>query len=298
MRNLKLYSLLLLPLLLFSCAKQTTFKSSPVNENILSVGTFNIAWLGDGIDDTQLRNDSDYKLIAETIHSTNFDVIGLQEIENEAALKRVVNFLPDYKYIVSHSAGKQNVAVLYKDYIDLQYVNDYMPVAVMPRRTRPAMFLKVKKGNFDCYLMVVHFKSTSRYDDTPEKKTQSIAMRTQQAGVLSDWADSVLAAGQEQDLILMGDMNDATERKEGSSLAPLMLNKTLSFLTDKLTSCKYEKWMVIDQIVVSNSAKKRFQENSLYMENFRSRLPKEQADKISDHCPVGVAFEVNSPDND
>lgn len=292
----KVFLLILFVFTFASCSKTT--KETRINNEFVTIGTFNIAWLGDGIDDNMMRSDEESKLVAETIKETGFEIIGLQEIENIAALAKLTKYLPGYKYFVSESGGKQNLAVLYRDYINLEYVKDYMPIAVEENRTRPGMFLKARKGNFDFYMMVVHFKSTSRFDDTPEKRTASFEMRTRQSEVLSNWIDSVLANGKEQDLILVGDFNDFPLRDKNPTLTPLLANSNISFLTRELTSCKNEKWYVIDHIVVSNSAKTRLVENSLTMENFRNRLPKEVADKVSDHCPIGVAFEIVSPDND
>ena len=50
--------------------------------------------------------------------------------------------------------------------------------------------------------MVVHFKSSSRYDSTPEMQTEARRMRSAQAEVVSKWVDSLLTHGKEQDVLL------------------------------------------------------------------------------------------------
>lgn len=279
-----------------SCSRVS--KESSVGDEFVSIGTFNIAWLGDGIEDNVQRTDDEYKIIAEIIANTKFELIGLQEIENAAALDKVLKHLPGFKYYISQGGAKQNVAVIYRDNIQIEYVKDYAPIAVKADRTRPGMLLKARKGNFDWYMMVVHFKSTSRFDDTPEKRDESIRLRSQQAEVLNNWVDSVLKNDSEKDLIMVGDFNDFPNRKGGSSLAAMLANSNINFLTKDEISCKNEKWFVIDHIVVSESAKKRLLPNSLFMENFYNRYSKEAVEKISDHCPIGASFEIKSPDND
>ncbi len=296
-----LMSILLIVILLqsFSCStKKSGIEDNWLNDKILNIGTFNIAWLGDGINDNTPRTKQDYKLIADVIKETGLEVIGLQEIENAAAMDLLIEHLPGYSYYISDGYGKQNLAVLYRDYIELQYIGDYTPIAVEENRTRSGMFLNGRKGNFDWYLLVVHFKATSRFDDTPEKRQASIQMRTQQAEIVSKFVDSLLANGTEQDIIIVGDFNDYLERKEGTSIAAIAENPNIEFLTAGMTSCKNERWYVIDHIAVTKSAKNRYKDNSRFMENFRARFDKSVADIISDHCPIGVSFEIVSPDND
>ena len=57
----------------FSCSVNTK------NKDTVTLGTFNIAWLGDGENDREKRSESDYERIAAIIKDMNADVIGLQE---------------------------------------------------------------------------------------------------------------------------------------------------------------------------------------------------------------------------
>ncbi len=298
MLNTKKLLLIIAAISIVAASCSTLSVREPCGDDCVSIGTFNIEWLGDGIDDNKPRTDDEYKRIAEVIKDTKFEVIGLQEIENAEALDKIIKYLPGYKYHISSGYAKQNVAVLFKDNIDLQYVGDYAPIAVKDGRTRPGMFLKARKGNFDWYMMVVHFKATSRYDDTPEKREESIVLRSRQAAALSNWVDSVLTHDAEQDLILVGDFNDFPNRQGGSALTALLENSNVEFLTKDVKGCKYREWFVIDQIVISNSAKKRLLKNSLFMNDFYSKYKKEEAAQISDHCPIGVSFDIVQPDND
>lgn len=267
------------------------------NRDSVTLGTFNIAWLGDGENDREKRSETDYERIAEIIKDMNADVIGLQEIENEKALRKVMKYLESYQCFVGNTARGQNVALLYKNDIEIKNIEEYMPVAIQKGRNRPGLIAHCKKGNFDWTMMVVHLKSTSRYDSTDELRQQSRETRRLQAAIMTKWVDSV-AQTQEKDIIIVGDFNDFPLRKKDPTLTALLDNQNIDFLTKERKSCKDEKLYAIDHIVVSKSAKKRFVTGSDGMVNFYASEKKEIAQKISDHCPVVSTFEIISPDND
>lgn len=264
----------------------------------VKIGTFNIAWLGDGIKDNIQRSESDYQRIANIISQINPDILGLEEIENAKAIERIIKYLPSYNYFISENGSKQNLCFIYKKGLEVNYKGLYFPLAVDTTNTRPGAILEAKKGNFDWIILAVHLKSTSRYDSTPELKDISRNLRLEQAKIIVKWADSILAEGKEQDLIILGDFNDTPKRQKFPSLTPILNSNSLFFLTDELKSCRFKNWYSIDHIIVSYSAKNRFIENSEFMFDFNSSLNDIEVEKISDHCPVTVRFDVISPDND
>jgi endonuclease/exonuclease/phosphatase family metal-dependent hydrolase len=264
----------------------------------LRLATFNIEWLGDSINDRVDRDQKDYENIADVIKTADLDLVALQEIENEDAMEILMNFLPKYKYFIGKNGAQQNLAVFYKDNIDIRLIGEYMPLAIEKGRHRPGLVLEGKKGNFDWIMMVVHFKASSRWDNTPEKKANSYDIRRKQAEIANRWADSILSLGKEQDIFLVGDFNDTPKRKKNNTLGSIIGNKNMIFLTKNLKSCKYKGLYAIDHIVCSKSAHKRFQYNSENIINLYYMYDDETAQRISDHCPIMTLFEVKSPDND
>jgi len=292
MKVLKVLLSLFILLFAFGCEDEDpSFKP-------LRLATFNIEWLGDSVNDRVDRDQQDYENIADVIKSADLDLVALQEIENEAAMDLLLNFLPDYKYQISKSDAQQNLAVLYKDNLQIKIIGEYMPLAIKKDRNRPGLVLEGRKGNFDWIMMVVHFKATSRWDNTPEKKANSYEIRRKQANIANKWVDSILAIGKEKDIFLVGDFNDTPKRKKNNTIVSLMNNENLQFLTTNIKSCKYRSLYTIDHVVCSKSALKRFQQNSETAINLFSMYDDEAADKISDHCPIMTLFEVKSPDND
>lgn len=289
------YILLIILLFQFSC----NFSGKPIDPDpeFVHIGTFNIAWLGDGVKDRVRRRVEDYARIAELIRDSDAEILALQEIENEGALNGLKRYLPGWNFAIADTDGPQNLAFLYKDYIELDTVFTYQAVKVN-KRTRPALIAKAKMGNFDFYLMNVHFKSTSRYDDTEEKRQASFKMRRFQSKAVVNWIDSILSNDIEKDLIILGDFNDNPDRGEKSNISLIVDNNEMNFLTRGLRSCKNPNWDMIDHIIVTNSSYDRYFRNSRRVVSQYSMFNDDEAKRISDHCPVIATFDVRPEDND
>lgn len=267
--------------------------SQGTSDTTLTVATFNVEWLGDGDADQKPRTDRDYLSIADIIVKTEADVIGVQEIENDAALNKVLRYLQGYKGFVLDGGTKQNVGVIYKDRVSVEASGTYWPLVLEERgRLRPGMILRCKKGTFDWLMMVVHLKSTSRYDSTAELRERARVMRTRQSGLLQAWADSVIDASTERDVMIVGDFNDYPGNRKLPTLSTLVEDSNLRFLTDKVKSCRMPTLTTIDHILVSSDVASRFIKETDRTENFRAFLPPEAADGVSDHCPVMVRLRL------
>lgn len=279
-----------------SCSSNKAYHSE-TDKSIVCIGTFNLEWLGDGIGDKKPRSSANYEKFAEIIANSGMEVIGVQEVENSSAIKKIMKYLPDYKFILGKQGSLQNVGLIYKNTIKVESLGEYTPLKVEPERTRPGLVAKCKKGNFDWIVMVVHLKSTSRYDDTPEKRQTSFDLRKEQAEVLSNWVDSLVDDSDEHDVFIVGDFND-NPRRDDLVIAPLSMNRDVVFLTWDMQSCKNKIWDMIDHIVITKSVKNRYLDGSVHAYNFFSTLTDIAAKGISDHCPVMAVFDVTAEDND
>lgn len=272
--------------------------SKGTTDTSLVIGTFNIEWLGDGNSDRKPRTDNDYLMMADIIIKSEADVLGVQEIENENALKKVLRYLDDYDGFVSQGGGQQRVGIVYKKSVDVQRIGDYTPLALgKPQRLRPGLVVACRKGKFDWIQMIVHLKSTSRYDSTAEMVEESRSLRTRQSEIIRAWADSV-TSGPEKDVIITGDLNDYPHRQLNPTLSSLANASNLLFLSRNLKSCANSSWNVIDHIVVSVTASQRYRSGSEYVENIHDFLTEADAEKVSDHCPVLARFEIITADTD
>ena len=276
-----------LALILTACSSSL---GSP--ETSVAVGTFNIAWLGDGQDDKQPRTDADYLRIADIIIKSRSDVLAVQEIENESALRRVLRYMDGYDGFVAALSGPQNVGVIYRKDVRVDSVQTYRPLQLdVPDELRPGLVVRCQKGAFQWVQMIVHLKSTSRYDSTIALTELSRDFRARQVRVLRAWSDSMIASGT-KNVLITGDLNDYPQRTKNATLTPLIDNSDLKFLTASLSSCKDHKWHLIDHIVASQGASARFVDGSARTENQFDFLTEEEARGVSDHCPVVVRFSI------
>ncbi len=306
MNRIKTLGALLLIIFLWVSCTQDNSKIKPIvvstpsvfNKEYLTIGTFNLEWLGDGHRDRKERDSSDYAHIAEVIKEIDADIIGLQEIENKKALKILLNHLPEYQYVMGTTGGPQKLAIIYKKNIAIASYGDYFPLMVTPHKTKAGLWIYVKAGNFDFHLLNVHLKSSSHWDNSSDLRTRSYLMRVAQARAITNWADSILANSDEEDIIIVGDFNDYPKNRKKKTLAPITDDYNLIFLTDEMRSCKYYHHYTIDQIVISDTTSLRFVNNSEFMFNVDNAFSKYDVEGISDHCPVIAKFDVELPDND
>ena len=296
--NIKYNYLIYLIIVIISLPLTNCYKSvTQTDSEAITLGTFNLSWLGDGIGDNNPRTESDYQRIADIISQLKPDIMALEEVENDAAMLRLTKYLNGYSFIVAKTGYEQNVAVLYNNELNIKNLGDFNDIKI-ESGNRGGMILQLKKGNFDFVMLVVHLKSTSRYDSTDELKAHSRKIRLQQAQIITHWADSMLTYGKEKDIIIAGDFNDSPKKTSQPTLTSLANDANLKFLTEDLKSCKFTYLDGIDHVVVSKNCLGRYIENSIRIFDIFSAYPTNEVNKISDHCPVIVKFETNSADRD
>ena len=300
-----LVSLLSVIFLFLACSKDELGKTAAVisdtgifSKDYITIGTFNLEWLGDGHRDRKKRSSEDYANIANAIKDIDADILGLQEIENRVAVKKILNYLPEYDFIIGKTGGAQKLAFLYKKSLAIVSYGEYYPIMIEKRCTKAGLWVYVKAGNFDFHLLNVHLKSSSHWDNTPAKAAKSIYLRRSQAKAIVKWADSILTNTAEEDVVILGDFNDSPKKKKNNTLSIISGDTRLIFLSEDLRSCKFRNLYTIDQIVVSDTSSLRFITDSEFMYNTHNAFSKSEVKGISDHCPVTVKFDVSIPDND
>lgn len=285
---MKIISIILL-LILISCTETSKTQENIYDDNdkILLLGTFNIEWLGEGNNDRKPRVEEDYKNIAEVIKKTGVEFFGLQEIENENSLLRVLKYLPDWTYIFNKShSSSLNTCFIFKKYLNVEDLGNYEGINVEKQTTRPGSVVRLKHGKLDIHILNVHLKSTSGYDNTDEKKEHSYMLRRLQSIEIVNFKDSIINNNINNKVIVLGDFNDNPIREEESNI--LLLDSNFKFPTKYLASCKNEFWDVIDHIILSDDLFNHYQPSSAYVFDIFSVFLNQKADMISDHCPVMI----------
>ncbi len=275
--------IVLLNVVSYGCT--TTIKQPPVR---VTLGTFNMEWFGDNSsDDHKPRTNADDALLAEVLRDTDTHVLAVQEIENTEALKRLLRLLPEYRFVLGSTGGKQHVGFLYRPPVEIDSVQELVAIAVEEGRTRAGLLVRCRVGAIHWLMLAVHLKSTSRADSTPALEERSRTLRRLQVAQIRAWADSVLEKTKEQNVIILGDWNDSPRKKQ-NALDTLKSALRLTFLTSDLMSCSYSALPAIDHIVVSDSLLRHVLPGTLRTVNFRAMLPDKEVQRVSDHCPVVV----------
>ncbi len=259
--------------------------------NEITVGTFNIAWLGDGIDDKTPRTKEDIENIRTVINTLEADILALQEIENSKAIGSIVD-TNKYTIITATYPKEQKTALIINKNIEIIETYQLDAISLGNRDLRPGIVAYCRTNGFDFFVGSFHFKSTSRYDDTPYKKSRSFDMRQEQSAILLDEIKKLIDIKKDKDIILLGDFNDNPSKKNSNITA--LENDEFDFLTSDMMSCKYSIWKSIDHIIVSQSMKSRAKNSSLSMIDINTMFPEEEAKNVSDHCPVIIKFDLKN----
>ncbi len=252
------------------------------------LGTFNLAWFQAEPGGRFSRTQEEIKKLAEYIESLNVDVLALQEVKDEKAIKKLLDFFPSGKYGYSISSHKttQRPAVLFnRSRTKVKKRTEIREIRVGRPRLRTGVVFDVAMGNFNFTLIVVHLKCCAA---APTRKKQLEA--------LNSWLkEEFKRPGSEKDVVIVGDFNHQLRKSFMEVLSKgIGLYLTTNELTQAVCEPQEKRYTEpIDHIVVSMDAKFEYQENSIFMENIyeSDKYPKEIRDKFSDHCPLIAAFE-------
>lgn len=260
------------------------------SNNEITIGTFNIAWLGDGLDDKEPRTKDDIRNINQVITAIDADILALQEIENSKAIQNIVD-TTKYNIFISSYPKEQKTALIISKKI--QVLNTYQldAISLGNEDLRPGLVAYCKHNGYDFFVGSFHFKSTSRYDDTPFKKSRSFDIRKEQSLILVDEIKKLILDKKDEDVILLGDFND-NPSKNNSNITALE-NDEFDFLTSDMMSCKYSIWKSIDHIIVSKPIKNKVVASTLAMIDINTMFDENEAKKVSDHCPIIVKIDFN-----
>jgi endonuclease/exonuclease/phosphatase family metal-dependent hydrolase len=290
----KLREFFLLELLVYTIVCSACQESPQTS---ITIGTFNMEWLGDNTaDDRKPRTTQDLLLLASAIRDTEADILAVQEIENEQAIKKLLAYLPEYRFVLGESGGKQHVGFLYKTNLEIQPLGEVMSIAVEPNRTRAGLLVQYQSGARKWLLLAVHLKSTSRADSSTELRERSRELRSLQSAQIRAWSDSIQTRDSLMHVVILGDFNDSPIKKniqKKTTLDTLKNAPHLVFLTSQMHSCTYEALPTIDHILCSTQAMKRFVWGSLHTVNTHVMLTEPDAKRISDHCAVVCQFDVS-----
>lgn len=188
----------------------------------LKVATYNIENAFDVYDDPYTNDEGtdvklrwEYEAIAGAIKTMDADIVGFQEIENEAVLQALVDeYLPDMGYehvAVPLSNDARGIKVGIVSRLPIISVTSYRwQTLSLPDNTRTWRFardlfharLELPDGRM-LNVFVVHLKSKGSREGDP----QSVMWRSSEALRIRQIIDQMLAVNPQELIVLMGDFN-------------------------------------------------------------------------------------------
>jgi hypothetical protein len=318
-----IYTSLVVFILFFTaCAN----KNETISEKMIQVGTFNIEWFPCKDDGEMMKtygielryppqgDPTDIEALFQFLKKIDLELIGVVEIVDTQMFERLAQrYLGEaFEFIYAPGAGSQRVGFLYDSSV-LELIGEprvYNEVKLSPTSwLRPAFggYFRSFKNGFDFHAVVTHLKAGPAGKDK----------RLEQWAAIENLLTTLSEETGDDDIILMGDMNNVSSLKENEFL-PVIKRLNYYWATAELAadSSFSSYWQpdyrieriegsLIDHIFISADAQIEYLPNSAQNGGMCSEGKKEYLgeaipayhQKISDHCPVWVSFKADV-DND
>ena len=257
------------------------------------------------------RTDGDYSTLKKYAASLDADIIALQEVESEKAVRRVFP-AADWDVVMSTREDKgedfkcrrvdnfitsQKVAIVIRKGVDYSYEpkDEFSSLGLDYQRLRHGVVIKLNHTQPATEVLAVHLKSGCFVDDYRKADKIACEVLSKQAPILDQWIESRINS--ETPFVIMGDFNHHLNEPQNALWQKLstMNGKPVKLRDATLgkQSChpKYKK--IIDHIVFGPNTNKHFVADSTFIHYF-GKLPgqMEWEDMLSDHCPVSAEFMV------
>ena len=253
-----------------------------INEN-LDIITWNCEFF-------PTADDSTIQALSEAIDDLDSDIIAFQEIKNRGWFSQLMNFLPEYNYIISQQSSFMDQAIIYKkddfrlvNRVELFSENDYNFAGRPPLK---ADFVYEEK-NINFSIINLHMKCC---DSGLERRKKASKM-------LYDYVSNEIK--QNSNIIVLGDWNDdLKDEDEEHCFAPFFSDDRFYFptmdITYDITKASYPKEPYVsflDHILVSNIFvnKGSYIVDTVPMDKYMGTYETYET-YISDHMPVYLSF--------
>lgn len=229
-------------------------------------------------------------LAEQIIETHRWDLIGVQEIEDDAAFMRLIAALEDYDGYISFDARafQRNGILFRRDRVRVENVQRLFQQDgyAFPRDPLAADVTFVNDDGsvaFDFAFVVIHLKATL--------EEASRLRRLDAIEKLDAWTRQVIADG-EPDVVIVGDYNDELSDAANQNVFGPMLGDGYRILTRDLDEDAFSFIpfrALIDHIVMTSGAVEEFGAGTIAIPNVRPEVLN-YTDNVSDHLPVVARF--------
>ena len=176
--------------------------------------------------------------VASAINRMDPDVIGLVEVESEAALHQLADELDEryglsYQRVFAPTGRHLNIGVLAKDRVELGESKLVAATTLGTGRLRESLGVPVSVGAFDFQLIVVHLKSGS--GGSTRVGNGSLSARKVRVRQCAELAQYILEQRErlgERDCLVVGDYN-MFPRRDRPAFEALAASGTLRFISNE-----------------------------------------------------------------
>jgi len=273
------------------------------------VGSFNIQWLGDGANDHILRgkpqrNAADFARLRGVVAGLGADIVALQEMENETAVRRI---LPQRNWQVFISAREtdaewaQRVAIIARPSLQVRRLPDVQSLGLPNQRgeyrLRYGVDVEVSQAGRKFRLLAIHLKTGCF---TAKSERWACQRLWKQLPPLKEWIEA--RAAESTPFVIAGDWNRELYAPRDEFWAELdgraPANLRLAALGRQAPrNCWSAGKQRVDHIVLGDTAPApvwaREMEGDFAEHPFPH--PPELEPVLSDHCPITARLRFTAP---
>jgi endonuclease/exonuclease/phosphatase family metal-dependent hydrolase len=258
----------------------------------LKFATWNLDWLttrqaGDhGLPaDVTPRSDEDFARLAGYVQELDADVVAIQEVDGFAAATKI---FPRERYSVHMTRDHvlQRVGIVVRRGLKYDMNPDVTGLAINHLRSGADITLHL--GSSDLRVLAVHLKTGCRKQKLVNAHDRSCRELADQVPVLAEWITARQQEGTA--FVILGDFNRWMDGRD-PLLGELRRSAPLVRATEGHSSPCWGAENFIDHILAGGAATNWMQPDTLRVLTYRETDPSVK-DRLSDHCPVSVRFNV------
>lgn len=241
--------------------------------------------------------------LADGLLALDADMIVLSELAPDAAIEALSNALStrglEYEYVLLEQSSPENVALLYKPWVELREA-ELVPGSDDGKGSlRKALAVRARAGDFDFILVGVYLRSG--------RDPSAATTRARQASAIARFLDRRLAETKEDDALLVGDFNmDPGREREG--FEALAMGGRLRFLSSEelrgdithIRRCRPRSGLLLDGFAVTREAGRKYIGGSLRvvpMNRFLGLSCEDYLREVSDQLPIVGRFRILGDQN-
>lgn len=258
----------------------------------LKIATWNLDWFttrpaGDPKlpSDVTPRAEEDFVRLGQYVQELDADLIAIQEVDGFPAAAKIFP-RENYSIHMTHDHVLQRVGIVVRRGIHYDINPDV--TALSTNHLRSGADITLHLGTSDLRVLAVHLKTGCRNQKLTGTHDRSCQELLDQVPVLADW----ITARQQDGVpfIVLGDFNRWMDNHD-PLLTALREAAPLVRATEGQSSPCWGAENFIDHILAGGAAATWMQPATLRVLTYRE-TDRSMKDKLSDHCPVSVRFNV------